>query len=65
MALQVRIRHRQPLQDAVLASRSDGQCELRFAEPQRAAAPGQFAVFYARDGECLGCAEIDAVHPVG
>ncbi|MGB0210585.1 tRNA 2-thiouridine(34) synthase MnmA [Algiphilus sp.] len=65
MALQVRIRHRQPLQDAALGYLPDGRCELRFADLQRAAAPGQFAVFYARDGECLGCAEIDAVHPVG
>ena len=49
----VRIRYRQPLQDARLFMRSDGLYIL-FDEPQRSITPGQFAVWYAPDGEMLG-----------
>ncbi|MGM9742278.1 MAG: tRNA 2-thiouridine(34) synthase MnmA [Candidatus Cryptobacteroides sp.] len=48
----VRIRYRQPLQDAVLIMRSNGLFIL-FEEPQRGITPGQFAVWYDRD-EMLG-----------
>jgi tRNA-specific 2-thiouridylase len=46
-----RIRYRQPLQDCMVAGtvpeRGLPQAfDVRFARPQRAAAPGQFAVFY-------------------
>ena len=49
----VRIRYRQPLQDAELIMREDGLYIL-FDEPQRSITPGQFAVWYAADGEMLG-----------
>ena len=41
----VRIRYRQPLEDAALLMRDNGQ---------RSITPGQFAVWYAPDGEMLG-----------
>ena len=49
----VRIRYRQPLQDARLFMREDGLYIL-FDVPQRSITPGQFAVWYASDGEMLG-----------
>lgn len=44
----VRIRYRQPLQDALLIMRESGLYIL-FEEPQRGITPGQFAVWYDRD----------------
>ncbi|MGN1233394.1 MAG: tRNA 2-thiouridine(34) synthase MnmA [Candidatus Cryptobacteroides sp.] len=44
----VRIRYRQPLQDALLVMRSNGLFII-FEEPQRGITPGQFAVWYDRD----------------
>ena len=55
---QVRIRYRQPLQEAVLYCRADGLYIL-FDTPQRGITPGQFAVWYAADGEMLGSGVID------
>ena len=49
----VRIRYRQPLQDAWVIQRSSGLYIL-FDEPQRGITPGQFAVWYAVDDEMLG-----------
>lgn len=49
----VRIRYRQPLQDATLLCRKDGVFIL-FDQPQRGITPGQFAVWYAHDGEMTG-----------
>ncbi len=49
----VRIRYRQPLQDAFVLMREGGLFIL-FDTPQRAAAPGQFAVWYDGTGEMLG-----------
>ena len=49
----VRIRYRQPLQDATLLRREDGLYIL-FDQPQRGISPGQFAVWYATDGEMIG-----------
>ncbi|MEN8156763.1 MAG: tRNA 2-thiouridine(34) synthase MnmA [Bacteroidota bacterium] len=46
----VRIRYRQPLQDAVLHMTGDGMY-IVFDKPQRGVAPGQFAAWY--DGEEL------------
>ena len=49
----VRIRYRQPLQDATLIMRDNGLYML-FDAPQRGVTPGQFAVWYDADGEMLG-----------
>ena len=49
----VRIRYRQPLQEARLIMRENGLFIL-FDEPQRSITPGQFAVWYGTDGEMLG-----------
>ena len=51
-------RYRQPLQ-ACRVTVDEDRCNVVFAEPQRAVAPGQSVVFY-RDDECLGGAVIDA-----
>lgn len=48
----VRIRYRQPLQDATVIMRRNGMYIL-FDEPQRGVTPGQFAVWYDGD-EMLG-----------
>lgn len=49
---QVRLRHRQPLQNCTLTPNGTG-VDIEFERPQRAVTPGQSAVFY--DGEvCLG-----------
>ena len=53
----VRIRYRQPLQDATLIMRSNGLFIL-FDEPQRGITPGQFAVWYDSD-EMTGSGVID------
>jgi len=44
----VRIRYRQPLQDATLYRMRDGMYIL-FEQPQRSIAPGQFAAWYDGD----------------
>ena len=49
----VRIRYRQPLQDATLVLRDNGLYIL-FDAPQRGITAGQFAVWYAGDGEMIG-----------
>ncbi len=48
----VRVRYRQPLQDALLICR-EGGLYILFEDPQRGLAPGQFAVWYDRD-EMIG-----------
>ena len=48
----VRIRYRQPLQDATVVMRENGMYML-FDAPQRGMTPGQFAVWYDGD-EMLG-----------
>ena len=54
----VRIRYRQPLQDATLEACAEG-LYIRFDEPQRGITPGQFAVWYAPDGEMIGSGVIE------
>lgn len=49
----VRIRYRQPLQDATLIMRENGLFIL-FDAPQRGITPGQFAAWYTQDEEMLG-----------
>ncbi|MEM1175959.1 MAG: tRNA 2-thiouridine(34) synthase MnmA [Pseudomonadota bacterium] len=58
--LAVKVRYRQKDQAATVVAVDDERLTLVFDEPQRAVAPGQFAVLY--DGEtCLGGAVIDRV----
>lgn len=64
LPLWVRIRHRQSLQRATLRLEHSA-ARLEFTQAQRAAASGQYAVFYSDDGECHGCAEIERAHPLG
>lgn len=54
----VRIRYRQPLQDAALLMRRDGLFIL-FDQPQRSITAGQFAAWYTPDGELHGSGVID------
>ena len=54
----VRIRYRQPLQKAQLKMADEG-LYIVFDEPQRGITPGQFAVWYASDGEMLGSGVIN------
>jgi tRNA-specific 2-thiouridylase len=56
----VKLRYRQPGQPARVSIREDGTAWIEFATPQRAATPGQFAVFY-QDGRCLGGGAIELV----
>jgi tRNA-specific 2-thiouridylase len=55
----IRIRYRQPLQKGRLICRREALYIL-FDEPQRGITPGQFAVWYAPDGEMLGSGVIDS-----
>jgi len=50
---QVKLRHRQPAQSALVQVGADGGVQIEFAQAQRAATPGQFAVIY-ESGRCLG-----------
>ncbi len=53
---QIRLRHRQPLQDAVVTI-DNGVMRMDFAQPQRAVTPGQYAVVY-QGQVCLGGGEV-------
>jgi tRNA-uridine 2-sulfurtransferase len=53
----VRLRYRQALQSCKVLKTGEGELEIIFAEPQKAVAPGQYAVFYDGDA-CLGSAEL-------
>jgi len=53
----VKIRYNMTAREATVIRTGDDTAEVRFAEPQRAVAPGQAAVFYgveARTGRVLG-----------
>lgn len=49
---EVRLRHRQTKQPAVIAQ-ADNKTIIKFKAPQKAVTPGQFAVIY-KNGECFG-----------
>jgi tRNA-specific 2-thiouridylase len=59
-AAQVRLRHRQPEQQARIELDGSGRAQIHFERPQRAATPGQFAVLYDA-GRCLGGAAVERV----
>jgi tRNA-specific 2-thiouridylase len=56
----VKLRYRQPEQAATVSVRPDGSAWIEFEAPQRAATPGQFAVFY-QQGRCLGGGVVEQV----
>jgi tRNA-specific 2-thiouridylase len=59
---QIKVRYRQADQDCHATVGEGGAIEVRFADPQRAVTPGQFAVLY--DGErCLGGGIIERTAP--
>jgi tRNA-specific 2-thiouridylase len=58
-----KIRYRQEDQRCQVTTTGGGTLEVRFQDPQRAVAPGQFVVFYA-DQQCLGGAIIDQLLPL-
>lgn len=58
--LNVKIRYRQADQPCIVTAGADGALQVDFETPQRAAAPGQYAVFYAGE-RCLGGAVIRAL----
>lgn len=58
--VQVRIRHRQPLQEAVAFMQNDGSVRVIFDEKQRAVATGQYCVLYDKN-ICLGGGVIDSI----
>lgn len=56
----VKVRYRQPDQQAQVQIRGDGSARITFDVPQRAITPGQYAVLYGND-LCLGGAAIETV----
>lgn len=52
-----KIRYRQPLNEAILSPTKNNQLKLVFKNPQKAATPGQFCVFYQKN-ICLGGGKI-------
>jgi tRNA-specific 2-thiouridylase len=56
----VKVRYRQPDQSCRVRVTDGGRLSVWFDSPQRAVAPGQYAVFY-QDDRCLGGAVIERV----
>ncbi|NNL54698.1 MAG: tRNA 2-thiouridine(34) synthase MnmA [Woeseia sp.] len=61
MRCTVKVRYRQADQPCTVRLLQDGRLQVDFDEPQRAVAPGQYAVFYRGD-RCLGGAVIERTH---
>lgn len=59
-----KIRYRQDDQACTVESGPGNSLVVHFDEPQRAAATGQYVVFYEGD-QCLGGAAIDEIHKIG
>ncbi len=59
-----KIRYRQDDQACTVESGPGNSLVVHFDEPQRAAATGQYVVFYD-DEQCLGGAAIDQIHKIG
>ncbi|MGB5347692.1 MAG: tRNA 2-thiouridine(34) synthase MnmA [Woeseia sp.] len=59
----VKVRYRQTDQPCTVAHNASGGLQVTFDAPQRAVAPGQYAVFY-RAERCLGGAVIETTQPV-
>jgi tRNA-uridine 2-sulfurtransferase len=59
---QIKVRYRQADQACHATMSTDGALDVRFAEPQRAVTPGQFAVLYDGD-RCLGGGVIEHTQP--
>ena len=60
LSCRVKVRYRQPDRNCRVARDVGGRLRVEFAEPQRAVAPGQYAVFY-QDERCLGGAVIERI----
>jgi tRNA-specific 2-thiouridylase len=61
-AARIKVRYRQSDQECAASVDANGALRVRFAEPQRAVTPGQFAVLY--EGErCLGGGVIEHTMP--
>ena len=57
--VKVRIRYRQPLQDAYVTRVSEGDVFVHFVEEQRGITAGQFAAFYTNDNELIASGVIN------
>ena len=57
--VKVRIRYRQPLQDAYVTKMNNGDVFVHFVEEQRGITAGQFAAFYTSDNELIASGVID------
>lgn len=57
--VKVRIRYRQPLQDAYVTTMENGDVFVHFIEEQRGITAGQFAAFYDDNGELLASGVIN------
>lgn len=57
--VKVRIRYRQPLQDAYVTKMNNGDVFVHFVEEQRGITAGQFAAFYTNDNELIASGVID------
>lgn len=57
--VKVRIRYRQPLQDAFVTTMQNGDVYVKFVDNQRGITAGQFAAFYTDNGELIASGVIN------